>query len=275
MAAIDDAPERKPVGEIIAAAGARFFTDPLSDWSRKLLVMLLLLTSVSWLLLLGIVVPKDTDMVGTVSWNKPESAVLVAALATIYVLILYCLSSRQDIQIWKFGNNSAITSIRQRVVEVMRDIDNIHAPQVHLRAEATLLGDKLLHSESQADAQFMANYQGYDLADLSDVTEIAKVDPGTEESLNLHRQRIEKLQTHMKRLPKLEGDHERLWQIQRTLVYDEARADALFAEVVVLDQLIDDSKRHADMRQWMQVGGPAVLAIVTTVVVALTTLFAR
>ena len=267
--------ERQPVGEIIAAAGTRFFTDPLSEWSRKLLVMLLLLTIVSWLLLLGVVVPKDTEIVGTVSWSKPESAVLVAALATIFVLILYYLSAWQDVKLWRFGNSSTIASIRKRILDVMKDIGDIQSSQETLRDEASQLQNKLIVSESEVDSEFMADYQPFDIADLTDVTKIAAVEPGTEASLALHKQRIEKLQEHLKQLTKLSGDHKRLWEIQRKLVYDEAIADTLFAEVVMLSRLIDEGNRHLNIRQWIHVAGPTVFAIATVVVVAITTLFAR
>ena len=55
---------REPIAKLNAKVGARLYTEPLSEWSRKLLVFILLLSAVTWLLFLGIVVPKDTDIVG-------------------------------------------------------------------------------------------------------------------------------------------------------------------------------------------------------------------
>jgi|ERR1041385_40729 hypothetical protein len=247
---------RKPIAKLNASVGARFHTEPLSEWSRKLLVFLLLLSAVTWLLFLGIVVPRDTNIVGTVAWNKPGAAVIVAVLTIIYALILFKVSCEQDIAIWKFGNQPTIDAIKARIRETHREYARLIE-----HGALTATQSELLQEIFSYDEKFVSDFQKHDRADALEQTALLVTkEQGTAKSLAFYMERLRNVDEHLEEVKKLGGKREQVWQIQRTIANNNLKADTLMAEQEVLGELLNRCIKHMRVRERTEVWGPAAFA---------------
>jgi hypothetical protein len=229
--------------ELISEAGEQMFADPLSAWSRKLQVLLLLFSAITLLLAWRIIEVSELNAASAkVKVLQPKYFPCVAASVTLYVLLVYVVSCYHD-----YALNDA--KLGRFIAKAAFRLGGVKLSLIETTMTATRLWKQAIAAEAetlQRERSALAEYRKLQEESLS----------GTMPSYK--DERFEELKRTLGGAADSDSGNAEL---------DAVRREAALLEAVSsdLEALFSRYRSHKRIRLWLEVAAPSVLAAAASV----------
>lgn len=229
--------------DFISDVGEQLLVEPLSVWSRKLQVILLLLATVTILLSWGVIEVHDANVEAVqVALLQPKYAPRLAACITLYVLLMYIHSCYHDFALNQAQRARAAAKGFARLGHIALRQSQLQVTRAMLRKES--LADELEHNRTfrelcALEAEFWS---------------------GTMPSYKQARLEELRQRHHPTERAKVASRHD---EQSHAIDEEESRLDATGQDLVAL---FKTHRTHLLIRTWVEVVGPTGLALLASVI---------
>lgn len=251
----------------LARIGESLSAEFLSPWSRKLQVALMIAAVATFLLAFGVLIPSETSALESrFKWTSPESAPLVSAAITFYLVILYVVSCFSDRRLKQFQSESVVLQVLDRRDDLLTRFNGANDSRLNLSLE---ISDRrrYLRGVAHHALELFDEFQLERAQLRSQVEDLDSRNLRTFEVQGKVAQMLAKSVAH----PEVQAAPppiRELWDRLEQLVAADREVATSSACIAALSAVVTTSRRFIQMRQWVEIWTPVILALTAVLFVA-------
>jgi hypothetical protein len=251
----------------LARIGESLSAEFLSQWSRKLQVALMIGAVVTFLLAFGVLIPSETSALESkFKWADPESAPLVSAAITFYLVILYVVSCFSDRRLKQFQSEGVVLQVLRQRDDLLTEFKSANDSRFNLSLEISDRRQSLRGVAHKA-LELFDEFQLERAHLRSQVDDLESNDLRVFEVQGKVAHLLAKSVAH----PEVEAAPptiRELWDRLEQLLAADRKVATSSACIAALSAVVTTSKRFIQMRQWVEIWAPVILALTGVLFVA-------